>query len=95
MKQIIKLSEIYLVISFVLITHVNLYSQPELIHHRAVIKPSLVCINPGQTQPFKVVMVATRLMAASNPEKVIWTVNDIPNGNDQIGTIDEQGIYQR
>ncbi len=39
-------------------------------------------------------MSATRLMAARNPEKVIWSVNEIPGGNNQIGTIDENGLYQ-
>ncbi|MHC4621221.1 MAG: NHL repeat-containing protein, partial [Planctomycetota bacterium] len=60
---------------------------------RAVIKPSMVRLEPGRQQKFKVVMLATYLMAASGPEKVIWSVNGVPRGNKALGTIDSDGLY--
>ncbi len=62
--------------------------------HRAVIKPSLVRLQPGQEQKFKVVILATRLMAAAAPAGVRWSVNNIPGGNAELGTIDAQGLYR-
>jgi DNA-binding beta-propeller fold protein YncE len=61
---------------------------------RATMKPSLVRLAPGAEQRFKVVLAATRLMAASAPEKVTWSVNDIPGGNAELGTIDANGLYR-
>lgn len=60
---------------------------------RAIIKPSLVRLEPRGEQRFKVIMLATYLMAASAPEKVKWSVNDIPGGNKELGTIDPNGLY--
>lgn len=62
-------------------------------YQRAMITPTLVHLEPGEGQKFVAVMVATRLMAAEVPEKVVWSVNDIPGGNETIGTIDEKGVY--
>lgn len=62
-------------------------------YQRAMITPTLVHLDPGEQQKFVAVMLATRLMAAEVPEKVIWSVNDIPGGNEIIGTIDEKGVY--
>ncbi len=61
---------------------------------RATISPSVVNLQPGGTQRFKIVMVATRLMAADVPSEVRWAVNDIPGGNSEIGTIDANGVYR-
>ncbi len=61
---------------------------------RAVIKPSLVRLAPGGEQRFKVVLAAARLMAATAPEKVTWSVNDIPGGNAEVGVIDVNGLYR-
>jgi len=72
----------------------NLYSQAKPLQDRAVIKPSLIHLDKNQNQQFKVVMLATRLVAARNPEDVIWSVNDIPGGNKKVGMIDEHGIYK-
>ncbi|MHC4499864.1 MAG: NHL repeat-containing protein [Planctomycetota bacterium] len=60
---------------------------------RAIIKPSLVRLEPGRQQKFKVVMLATYLKASSAPEKVVWSVNNIPGGNKELGTIDPNGLY--
>jgi sugar lactone lactonase YvrE len=63
-------------------------------NRRATIEPSIVCLAPGQEQPFKVAMIATRLMAADVPKEAKWSVNDIPGGNDVLGTIDANGLYR-
>lgn len=63
-------------------------------HHRATIHPSLVHLEPGAEQPFKVVLVATRLMAAKTPQQVTWSVNDVRGGNEALGTIDAHGVYR-
>lgn len=62
-------------------------------NRRATISPSVVYRQPGESQRFKVVMIATRMMAASEPQEVRWAVNDIPGGNDKLGTIDSSGLY--
>lgn len=62
--------------------------------NRAEIKPSIINLQPGETRRFKVIMLATRLKAATAPQKVSWSVNDIPGGNAQVGTIDETGQYR-
>jgi hypothetical protein len=59
-----------------------------------MIHPSLVHLDPGETQQFKVVICATRLMAADVPQEVKWAVNDIPGGNAEVGTIDAKGVYR-
>jgi sugar lactone lactonase YvrE len=61
--------------------------------NRAMIRPSLVRLRPNQQQRFKVAMLATYLKCSYAPEKVIWSVNNIPGGNRQLGTIDANGIY--
>jgi DNA-binding beta-propeller fold protein YncE len=61
--------------------------------YRATIKPSLVRLAPGATQQFKIVIRATRLMAAQAPGEVSWSVNDVPGGNAALGTIDSNGVY--
>lgn len=62
-------------------------------NQRATIKPSVVYMNLGETQKFKAVMIATRMMAAAPPKEVKWAVNDIPGGNSEVGTIDDMGVY--
>ncbi|HUW18149.1 MAG TPA: NHL repeat-containing protein [Sedimentisphaerales bacterium] len=61
--------------------------------NRSIIKPSLVKLEPGQQQQFKVVKLATYLMAASAPEKVKWSVNNISGGSKKLGLIDPNGLY--
>ena len=63
-------------------------------YRRATIQPSLVHVDPGAEQHFKIVLVATRLMGASLPKNVKWAVNDIPGGNGAVGTIDASGTYR-
>lgn len=69
------------------------HAEPESKYHRATIHPSLVHMDPGASQEFKTVIVATRLMAAAAPSEVKWSVNDIPGGDATVGTIDESGVY--
>jgi hypothetical protein len=68
-------------------------AQPASKHHRATISPSVLNLQPGETQQFKVVMVATRLMAAQEPKEVRWSVNGVPGGDSTFGTISEDGVY--
>jgi sugar lactone lactonase YvrE len=60
---------------------------------RATIHPSLVRMEPGEQQWFKIVKQATRLDAAEWIQDVAWAVNGIPGGNAEIGTIVEDGTY--
>ena len=89
-----------LVVTFLLtasllnISYTSLFSMHPTIHGRAMIRPSLVYMQPAEKQRFKVAMLATRLMAARTPDKVKWLVNNVPCGNKNIGTIDAEGIYQ-
>jgi len=68
-------------------------TEPDRDYRRATIKPTLVRLEPGQQQKFKVVMSALYLRPAYLAEKVKWSVNDIPDGNKKIGTISEDGLY--
>jgi hypothetical protein len=68
-------------------------SHDNIRYQRATIIPSLIHLDPGETQQFKVVILATRLMAADAPKEVKWAVNDIPGGNAKVGTIDANGVY--
>jgi streptogramin lyase len=61
---------------------------------RADIRPSLVRLAPGEEQQFRVVLVPRRLHPAMVAEKVRWAVNDVPGGNRQLGTVDEDGVYR-
>ncbi|KAA3659171.1 MAG: hypothetical protein DWQ10_09420 [Calditrichaeota bacterium] len=70
------------------------FAKRPALKNRATIKPSLVRLQPSEKTQFKIVMLATRLMAAQLAESVQWSVNDIPGGNKVIGTIDKNGTYQ-
>lgn len=72
----------------------SMFAEASTPFHRAVIKPSLVRVSPGGEQRFKAVILATRLMGAQAPRGVQWTVNGIPGGNAEVGTIDASGIYR-
>lgn len=61
---------------------------------RARIQPSIVRLQGGQTQRFVVSVMKARLEAASVVDAVEWTVNDIPGGNADVGTITGSGVYQ-
>ncbi len=63
-------------------------------HRRGTIEPSVVNLTPGAEQPFKVILSATRLMAADVPKAAKWAVNDIPGGDDKVGTITADGRYR-
>jgi DNA-binding beta-propeller fold protein YncE len=60
---------------------------------RATISPSIVHMEPSGNQWFKVIQEMTRLNAAVHLEDIEWSVNEIPGGNADIGTIDEKGNY--
>ena len=61
---------------------------------RARIAPSVVRLAPGSSQRFKVVLRETRLTGARIATGVRWAVNDIPGGNDEVGRISPEGVYQ-
>jgi sugar lactone lactonase YvrE len=63
-------------------------------YRRATIKPTLIRLEPGQEQKFKVIMAPRYLRFASLPKKVKWSVNDIAGGNRKVGTIDKNGLYR-
>ena len=62
-------------------------------YRRATIHPTKAHIDPGDSLQFKAVIVATRLMAAEVPKEIQWSVNRIPGGNKEVGTIDSNGVY--
>jgi len=64
--------------------------------HRSIIKPSIVRLEPGEQQKFKIIYLATYLKAAEAPApgNVKWSVNNIPGGNKELGTIDADGVYK-
>lgn len=59
---------------------------------RVWIRPSIVHVEPGQQQQFRI-LKPNWLLSATVMEGVKWSVNDIPGGNAQIGTIDANGLY--
>lgn len=61
---------------------------------RGRIQPSIVRLQNGQSQRFVVSVMKARLEAASVVEGVQWTVNDVPGGNAEVGTINADGVYQ-
>ena len=76
-----------------------LFAQPFYTHAkiklgRASIHPSIVTLETGAQQQFKVIKMAQPLRPASLAENVKWYVNDIRGGNKTIGTIDTDGVYQ-
>lgn len=71
----------------------GLHAQAPSPFHRATIKPSIARLAPQAQQKFKAVIQATRLMGAFAPAGVQWTVNEIPGGNAEVGTIDANGLY--
>ena len=61
---------------------------------RATIHPSVIELAPGEEQQFKVVLMATRLKGAEVAKEVLWSVNGIPGGTTEFGTIDATGAYR-
>jgi hypothetical protein len=61
---------------------------------RASIHPSIVTLETGGQQEFKIIKMAQALKPARLAENVIWYVNDVPGGNKEIGTIDANGLYK-
>ncbi|WP_167613725.1 hypothetical protein [Maribellus sediminis] len=63
------------------------------VQDRAMIRPSIIHLEPGEKQRFKIVLKATRLNPTRNPEGIIWSVNDIEGGNQEYGVISKEGVY--
>jgi sugar lactone lactonase YvrE len=70
-----------------------LQAQQPPVLRRARILPSIVRLDPGQQQEFKILQVH-RLTPTVVMKNVQWAVNDIPGGNAELGTIDSQGVYR-
>jgi len=47
----------------------------------------------GEARQFKVIRKAARLTGADVHSDVLWTVNDIPGGNETVGKISPTGLY--
>jgi hypothetical protein len=60
---------------------------------RAIIRPSVVQLDPGGRQAFRVALLATYLEPASSPKTIEWSVDGIPGGSPERGTIDGSGLY--
>ena len=76
------------------ISAITTFAQPEKSLGRASIRPSLVALEPGETQRFKVVLEPRLLRTARLAHSVKWSVNDIPGGSGILGTIDANGLYK-
>lgn len=61
---------------------------------RAVLRPSIARVAPRASVSFKVVMEPQRLRTARVAEGVSWSVNGVPGGNSEFGTIDARGTYR-
>ncbi len=67
-------------------------SEPGLPVGRVRISPTIIHMEPGQQQRFKL-LKPNWLLSTTLMEGVKWSVNDIPGGNAEIGTIDSDGMY--
>jgi DNA-binding beta-propeller fold protein YncE len=81
----------YLTILLIVAQLVN--AQPNKEPGRASIHPSIVTLNRGEQQKFKVIKMATPLRPATLAKNVKWYVNEVKGGNKKIGTIDANGLY--
>jgi sugar lactone lactonase YvrE len=79
-----------LIFSFTALAH-DVHEAPPL--PRATITPTRIDMEPGEKQWFKVIQEMTRLNSSVHLEDVEWSVNNIPGGNKDIGTIDKKGKY--
>jgi sugar lactone lactonase YvrE len=61
---------------------------------RAMIRPSVARLAPGVKQQFYISSMPARLEGATIVHNVRWSVNDIPGGNGEFGTIDANGLYR-
>ena len=59
---------------------------------RVWIRPTIVHVEPGQQQRFKILQ-PNWLLSATVMQGVKWSVNDVPGGDAEIGTIDSNGVY--
>src|SRR6185503_2099608 len=61
---------------------------------RATIRPSVIRMTAGARQQFHVSAMTARLEAATVVHNVKWSVNDVPGGNAESGTIDANGLFR-
>jgi len=77
-------------LAILLVIAAQVFSQPG----RASIHPSIVTLKINEQQKFKVIKMARPLKPATLAADVKWFVNDIPGGNNKVGTINANGVYQ-
>ena len=70
-----------------------LSAQPAKSFERVMIKPSKVELEIGKKQQFTVVYKTGRHNPSSINYEVKWSVNGIPGGSNELGTIDNNGLY--
>jgi len=83
---------IYLILLLFISPHI--IAKQERQPARASIHPSIVRMNRGEQQKFKIIKMATPLRPAVLAKNVEWYVNDIKGGNKKIGIIDADGVYK-
>lgn len=72
----------------------NGFAGPPDAMNRTRIKPTLVSLGAGEEQQFYAVKESSRLTAAFATNKVTWYVNGSLGGNNSVGYITKDGIYQ-
>ncbi|HPO84723.1 MAG TPA: hypothetical protein PLN86_02635 [Candidatus Hydrogenedentes bacterium] len=87
------------IVFFLSLVPIQVHAQPakspseEVLRGRASISPSLVRLDPQEKQKFKIILKAKRLQGADVAHSVKWSVNDVLGGNEEVGTITEDGLY--
>ena len=71
-----------------------LSAQPVKSFERVMIKPSKVELEIGKEQQFTVVYKSGPYNPSSINYEVKWSVNGIPGGSKELGTIDNNGLYR-
>jgi hypothetical protein len=71
-----------------------LFAESEPEPGRAMMWPTIVRLQAGKQQLFKVALLPTWKGKGKLPAQVTWSVEDITGGNARLGTIDSKGLYQ-
>ena len=70
-----------------------LFAQSVKSYERVMIRPSKVELECGKNQQFTVVNESDQQNLTGVNSKVKWSVNGIPGGSHELGTIDNNGLY--
>src|SRR4029453_16077631 len=66
----------------------------EALSPRAACRPAVIRMTAGARQQFHVSAMTARLEAATIVHNVKWSVNDVPGGSAEVGTIDANGLFR-